>query len=930
MVTVCGGLNYLDASGNWRESQDLIELTPNGGAAALRCPNKVYFGPALDGTPEGCVKLITKSNLILNTCPIEVYYYDLDTGKEHLLAALTNSVTGTFQPPNRVLYQSAFHSQLLEADVRFTCTKAGLECDTIIKRQPKLPPQAFGMNPSRTLIQVRHAWYTAAAPRLIPKQISAELNDTSIDFGDILFAPGRAFAWDGTAGDTNTPAQIDLIPPASDNTQEPVGKTWQTGTNGNPSVLTESVLWADVQTKLSQLPLMAKVELPPASSAPPLQKLPPQTLPGKKSIRIASAADSSPGFVLDYITVSGNGNYTFQTYVAGGTNTYFLAGNNVFNGLVTFQPHCIIKEAPGCSLILDGSVSCQGNCSNPSILTSEDDNMYGEQIRQNCASIPAGGGPALWIWYSMPGSVAIGGMNIRYAQTGVEFDGSSCSQARTLTNSTIEFCNTAVYASDCSVNITNSIASSVTTLSSTASCGTVSGSWSPSCNEVSLEATVVSSMQALTNSHSPSTGIALYNLNTNGPVSYNTNCWIYGLKGYTSICASNGYATSGENALWYQSGCVLITSKHALTVDHLGWVSSNVLRFIGKSGTHYTALVTNVTTIRPYGSGDLKLLTLDRDLTNDVEPVRVLPFGAYNKMTLEITNTVLRNGCLSRYLPCIAIEQQKGAYADDLYNWYTSGLQADVTSSVWFPAWANGYEPWPGDSGHPIFVIINNELVLVGCWSFEDVIHGPTTFPGLGTNISNGYNSWFGFSFTTGTNVIVAETASRWNIITNNPHLNHQLSFFNSSGVNLASATVTANNIVSWSSGSLNSSGPSGWLTLSTNSTYYLLSQETNGGDTWYGWPSTWNYDTNYISIPGAAASVNLTTFVTYTNGASTNGSTYGPVDFSYFVYPHSGGANMPGNFTNAINTCMTTNGTPGKQYYVTNFDLSMFPNNLR
>src|SRR5262249_39360492 len=45
-IQVGSGLNYIDSLGVWRESEDLIELTPDGGAAALRAPNKVYFSPA--------------------------------------------------------------------------------------------------------------------------------------------------------------------------------------------------------------------------------------------------------------------------------------------------------------------------------------------------------------------------------------------------------------------------------------------------------------------------------------------------------------------------------------------------------------------------------------------------------------------------------------------------------------------------------------------------------------------------------------------------------------------------------------------------------------------------------------------------------------------------------------------------------------------
>src|SRR5437763_11746896 len=99
---------------------------------------------------------------------------------------------------------------------------------------------------------------------------AADFTGTMIDFGDILFAPGRAFAWDGE------------VSSRVDDTEEPFTRSWQ---NGNPSILTESMRWADVQSKLAQLPLMAKRGAP-------------ATKQGKR-IELASDRSASHGFVLD-------------------------------------------------------------------------------------------------------------------------------------------------------------------------------------------------------------------------------------------------------------------------------------------------------------------------------------------------------------------------------------------------------------------------------------------------------------------------------------------------------------------------------------------------------------------------------------------------------------------------------------------------------
>jgi hypothetical protein len=273
-------------------------------------------------------------------------------------------------PPNQVLYTGAFHSPLLEANLRITCTRAAMECDVIITKRPKYGPEAFGLSPSTTLLQVRHAWSTTTPPGSLAARQNTDLLDTVIDFGDILFAPGKAFAWDGGGStDSNAPAEINFAIWDSDNPQVPVGKTWQ---SGNPSILTESVHWKDIVSNLAQLPEMAAED----NSANPGEAdlgqvrspLSRPTVPTKRAIQVAGKQVGVPGFVLDYIIVSGSGKYHFQTY--NGTNTYYLTTNAVFNDQVTFDPSCVIKRAStGASLSLANSVQCNGTLSQPSILT---------------------------------------------------------------------------------------------------------------------------------------------------------------------------------------------------------------------------------------------------------------------------------------------------------------------------------------------------------------------------------------------------------------------------------------------------------------------------------------------------------------------------------------------------------------------------------
>lgn len=169
----------------------------------------------------------------------------------------------------------------------------------------------------------------------------------------------------------------------------------------------------------------------------------------------------------------------------------------------------------------------------------------------------------------------------------------------------------------------------------------------------------------------------------------------------------------------------------------------------------------------------------------------------------------------------------------------------------------------------------------------------------------------------------------RFNYNTNPCDHTHALSIVNALGTNLATTYVTAVSTSLWSGAFLNSPTypTNGWLTLpgAANTNYYLLSQEINGGDYWYTLPTFICNNVSYFVAQGATISTNLSNFTVYAN---TVGESFGPVEFHYFIYPHSGTLSMPGGNTNGLNQCMNTNG--GSQYKVAVFEVSSFPNQLK
>ena len=78
-TTVGIGLNYIDESGGLSPSQDLIELLPDGTAAAVHAPLKVWFKQNLN--TDDAITISTSTNRVIKTRPLGLYYFDSDSGK---------------------------------------------------------------------------------------------------------------------------------------------------------------------------------------------------------------------------------------------------------------------------------------------------------------------------------------------------------------------------------------------------------------------------------------------------------------------------------------------------------------------------------------------------------------------------------------------------------------------------------------------------------------------------------------------------------------------------------------------------------------------------------------------------------------------------------------------------------------------------------
>ena len=97
------GMHYHDGEG-WVESEPLIELSPAGGAEAVRGQHKAFLPPTLAAP----VRLTMPGGQLFALQPLGLYYFDAASGRAAQLAEVDPEVSGLLLPPNRIVYLKAF------------------------------------------------------------------------------------------------------------------------------------------------------------------------------------------------------------------------------------------------------------------------------------------------------------------------------------------------------------------------------------------------------------------------------------------------------------------------------------------------------------------------------------------------------------------------------------------------------------------------------------------------------------------------------------------------------------------------------------------------------------------------------------------------------------------------------------------------------
>ena len=392
---LASGMHYWK-NGQWVESKEEIETFPMG-AIARQGQYQVIFANNLNSA--GAIDLQTPDGKRLRSNILGLAYDDSSTGNSVLIAQIQDS-QGELISANRVLYPNAFEG-VVKADVRYTYRKGGFEQDVILREQPPTP-ESFGLNPQTTEIEVLTEFIAPPQSKIVEHKLkNNSLTDDDVDWGVARIGHGRAF---------------DLGEPQNSPSRVTVRRQYISAQGRN--ILVEGVPIQRIKANLAHLPLQssAATKLPVLASKTPVLPRTPLARAQPKPMKLASAAPSNKGFVLDYVLVDADpGDFTFQA-----DTTYYIANGIDFNGNLVFEGGTVIKYGtdPGNPTLMEcwGDMVCDSSPYRPAIFTSINDDTVGEPISNPdmplmyyCCAI-CGNSSSAVVWHDIV---------IRYAGVGI-------------------------------------------------------------------------------------------------------------------------------------------------------------------------------------------------------------------------------------------------------------------------------------------------------------------------------------------------------------------------------------------------------------------------------------------------------------------------------------------------------------------------------
>lgn len=219
----------------------------------------------------------------------------------------------------------------------------------------------------------------------------------------------------------------------------------------------------------------------------------------------------------------------------------------------------------------------------------------------------------------------------------------------------------------------------------------------------------------------PNTTKSIYNIQDpykNNGFTRNDNCWIQGLK---NISCFSPAQLSGSS--WRQRAGTLITKKHIILAKHFvpSIISGGTpIIFIDDNNNIVTRKLINIISDTPT---DISIGLLDEEIPDTIKLAKVLP-----KNYIDYLGS-------NQHILAVALDQEEKAIVKVWTGLLTFNIKNADNQTVYTYKYINvvsanasyvkpqlqkyslfGENIISGDSGNPIFIIIDNELVLLGCW----------------------------------------------------------------------------------------------------------------------------------------------------------------------------------------------------------------------
>lgn len=192
----------------------------------------------------------------------------------------------------------------------------------------------------------------------------------------------------------------------------------------------------------------------------------------------------------------------------------------------------------------------------------------------------------------------------------------------------------------------------------------------------------------------------------------NPDCWLNGIK---NISCFSPAQMSGAN--WRQRGGTLVTRKHALFAKH--FVTSVItggtpLIFVADDST---VIRRNIIQYAYVPWTDVAIALLDSEVPSNIQIAKVLPKNYSDYLNFDSTTPVY----------CVALDQEEKAMvkiSTGGSGYIVSYEGQNITYSMFGvnEGWAgHQYQSFNesivvGDSGNPVFIILENELVVTTTW----------------------------------------------------------------------------------------------------------------------------------------------------------------------------------------------------------------------